>query len=132
MIDPNVWVSGLINPHGTPARVAAAVATKHVTAVISQHLVDELATVLARQKFRRWVILDDALAFVDALAREGDMRPEPVEVPNRVRDPDDDYLAALADATAATIVTGDDDLLAADLEPPAITPRQLLDRLGLN
>ncbi len=97
--------------------------------MVSQHLLDELAAVLARAEFCRWITLDDAIAFVDALGRDGDPRPEPDEVPHRVRDPDDDYLAALAGTTAATIVTGDDDLLAADLEPPAITPRQLLDRI---
>lgn len=43
----------------------------------------------------------------------------------------DDYLVALADTVAATIVTGDDDLLTADLEPPAISHRQTLDRLEL-
>ena len=129
VIDPNVWISGLINPRGTPAGVIAAVAAKRVTAVISRHLVDELAAVLVRPKFRRWITLADASAFVDALAREGDLHDAPVVVPGRVRDPDDDYLVALADAADAMIVTGDDDLLSADLHPRAITPRQLLDRL---
>ena len=89
-----MWISGLINPHGAPARVVAAVAAGRITAVISRRLLDELATVLTRPKLRRWI--------------------------------------ALADATSATIITGDDDLLAAGLEPPAITPRQLLDRLQLS
>lgn len=99
-------------------------------AVASQHLLDELATVLARPKFRRWIALADAVASVEALGREADLRPEPGAVPQRVRDPDDDYLVALGDAAEAVIVTGDADLLEADLTPPAITPRELLDRLG--
>lgn len=123
-------MSGPISPGGTLARIVAAVAAKQVRAVISQHLLDELATVLARPKFRRWIRLADSTAFVDALAREGDLRPEPDDVSSRVRDPNDDYLVALAEAAAAMIVTGDDDLLGADLDPPAITPRQLLARFG--
>ena len=50
------------------------------------------------------------------------------------RDPDDDYLVALATASGAdAIVTGDLDLLAVDpkqLSFEVVTPRQLVDRLG--
>jgi putative PIN family toxin of toxin-antitoxin system len=122
-------VSGLINPFGTPARVIEAVMTHRCTAIVTHHLLDELGAVLARPKFRRWIAIEDAVAFVVALKREGDLRPDPEETPSMVRDPDDDYLAALANAQAAEIVTGDADLLDADLTPPAITPRQLIDRL---
>ncbi len=125
-----MWVSGLINPYGTPARVIQAVLAGQVMAVANQHLLDELATVLARPKFRRWIALADAVASVEALGKEADLRPEPGAVPQCVRDPDDDYLVALGDAAEAVIVTGDADLLEADLTPPAITPRELLDRLG--
>lgn len=123
-------MSGLINPYGTPARVIQAVLARQVMAVANQHLLDELATVLGRPKFRRWIALADAVASVEALGREADLRPEPGAVRQRVRDPDDDYLVALGDAAEAVIVTGDADLLEADLTPPAITPRELLDRLG--
>lgn len=84
---------------------------RRVTAVVTQGLLDELAAVLARPKFRRWVDLDDALGFVEALGREALLRPDPVGVARRVRDPDDDYLVALAEAAEAVIVTGDADLL---------------------
>jgi predicted nucleic acid-binding protein len=53
----------------------------------------------------------------------------PADSSQHVRDPDDAYLVALAEATDAVIVSGDDDLLAAGLIPPAITPRALLERL---
>jgi len=125
-----VWISGLINPYGTPARVIQAVLARQVTAVMCQHLLNELATVLARPKFRRWISLADAAASIEALRTEADLCPDPAVVSQRVRDPDDDYLVALGDAADAVIVTGDADLLEADLIPPAITPRALLDRLG--
>jgi putative PIN family toxin of toxin-antitoxin system len=130
VIDPNVWVSGLINPYGAPARVIELVAVRLVTAVATRDLLDELAEVLGRPKFRRWFSLADAIASVEALEREADVRPDPDVVAQRVRDPDDDYLAAVADSAGAVIVTGDADLLEADLLPPAMTPRSMLERLG--
>jgi len=61
------------------------------------------------------------------------MHGDPVSPPRVLRDPDDDYLVALArDAGAVAIVTGDRDLLDhVGLEPPAIAPRQACERSGL-
>lgn len=53
VIDPNAWVSGLINPYGAPGDVVRAVIGGRVTAVVSQQLLDERAGVLARPKLRR-------------------------------------------------------------------------------
>lgn len=102
--------------------------TRRCTAVVTQRLLGKLSDVLARPKFRRWITTGDAAAFVVALRHEGDVRPDPTQMSGRVRGPDDDYLAALAEAEGVEIVTGDADLLKADLTPPAITPRQLIDR----
>lgn len=127
MIDPNVWVSALINPDGAPARVARAVAEGRVSAVVTEQLLEELAAVLLRPRFRRWFTVADASAFVEALRAHCDLRDAPGASSQAVRDPDDDYLVALAEAADAVIVTGDDDLLDADLTRRTITPRQLLD-----
>jgi putative PIN family toxin of toxin-antitoxin system len=125
-----VWISALINPYGTPARVVEAIISGNIVAVVSQRLLDELAAVLTRPKFRRWITVADAVAFVEALGGSADVHPDPQHPPRRVRDQDDDYLVALSEATAAAIVTGDADLLDAKLDPPAITPRGLLVRLA--
>lgn len=85
MIDPNAWVSAVINPYGTPARVAEAVARNVISAVIAP-----------------------------------------------IRDPNDAYLVALAQATGSLLVSGDEDLLAGHLDPPAISPAQLLDLLAVD
>lgn len=121
MIDPNVWVSAVINPYGTPARVAEAVARNVVSAAVSQQLLDELAAVLIRPKFRKWISTGDAVAFVDSLGAHADLR-----------DPNDAYLVALAEATGSLLVSGDEDLLAGHLDPPAISPAQLLDLLDVD
>lgn len=129
VIDPNVWVSALINPVGVPARVVEAVTGGEIVAAVTQHLLDELTAVLVRPKFRRWLSVADAVTFVEALGGYADLYPDPETPPSRLRDPDDDYLVALTEAASAVIVTGDADLLDADLEPPAITPRDLLTRI---
>ena len=124
-----MWVSAVINPYGTPARVVEAVADGVITAVVTQHLLDELAAVLIRPKFRRWISVADAIAFVESLGGHADLRDDPGPPTRGVRDPNDDYLVALAEAADAVIVTGDEDLLVAGIKPAAITPAQLLARL---
>lgn len=129
MIDPNVWISALINPYGAPARIVGAVGDGILVAVVTQRLLDELAAVLIRPKFRRWVSVADAVAFVESLGGQAELREEPDASLTPVRDPDDAYLVALAEAADALIVTGDDDLLSAELDPPAVAPAELLGRL---
>jgi predicted nucleic acid-binding protein len=88
-----------------------------------------LAGVLEREKFRRWVSTTDAEQFVQAVAGKAELHPDMPPPRPVTRDPDDDYLVALADTAGALLVTGDADLLDADLDPPALTPRALLDLL---
>lgn len=59
---------------------------------------------------------------------------DPTDPPHVLRDPNDDYLLALAaSAGAQAIVTGDKDLLEhPGLHPPAITARQAVEQLGLS
>lgn len=129
MIDPNVLISAMINPKGVPARVVAYVTTGQLIVVVTQHLLDELAGVLIRPKFRRWLSVADALAFVETLGGIAELHPDPGPPQHPVRDPNDDYLVSLAEATGAFLVSGDADLLEAKLSAPAISPRDLLDAL---
>jgi len=129
VIDPNVWVSALISPAGTTAGVIRAVLNGEVAAAASPHLLEELPAVLERDKFRRWVSLEDARAYVAAIADKADLHPDTGKASRSSRDPGDDYLIALAEQAGAVIVTGDDDLLAMDLQPHAMTPGALLDSL---
>lgn len=100
-----------------------------VIAVVSPRLVEELTSVLGRSKFRRWVSLSDAEEFAHALAARAELHTD-IPRPARVtRDPDDDYLVALSVSSGARLVTGDADLLDADLDPPALSPRDLLELL---
>jgi putative PIN family toxin of toxin-antitoxin system len=132
VIDPNVWISALLSPAGAPADVVRAVLAGEVIAVVSPQLLDELGTVLARTKFRRWISPTDAEEFVRAIAAKGEPHADVPEPTTATRDRDDDYLVALAVSADARLVTGDDDLLSADLDPPALSPRALIGLLRPN
>lgn len=115
MLDTNTYISAAISPSGTCAQLVELARQGRVRLVVSPHLLDELETRLAREKFRRWLTLDDVRVFVDALTLLADMvddRPEN-ETPHVCTDPDDNFLVALfQDAQAAILVSGDGAVLA--------------------
>lgn len=132
VLDPNVLISAAITPTGSLGRIVALIDAGTVVPLVTQHLLDEVADVLARPKIRRYIDAATAEAFVAELRRLAEWHNEPVDPPAVCRDPDDDYLLALAIASKAdALVSGDQDLHALDRAGvEIITPRELLDRLG--
>ena len=132
VLDPNVLVSAAITPAGALGQIVTLIDSGSVVPVVARQLVDELADVLGRPKLQRYIDPVGAEAFVAELGRLAEWHGNPVDPPHVCRDPDDDYLLALAiGSRAAALVSGDQDLLGlenAGLE--IITPRELLDRLG--
>lgn len=132
VIDPNVLVAAVLAPNGAPADCLRAHAEGRFELVASERLFGELATVLAREKFRRYLSVEQARRFVTALRRDALLHPDPSEPPPiACRDPDDAYLLALALAAEAhVLVSGDAHLL--ELCPPHLhiaSPREFLARL---
>lgn len=131
VLDPNVLVSAAISPAGPPRQILTAWTNERFELIISPGVLDELADVLARPKFRRFITNTIAIAFIDGLATDATIIKDPPDPPGISPDPDDDYLIALARAAEAEyIVSGDRDLLdITDPDPPVLTPRQFLDVL---
>lgn len=131
VLDVNVLISATIVRLGAPGEIVRHWRAGAFDLVVSPTLVAELDRVLSEPRIARRV---DA-AFVAVLraeimrdARIVDDPPAERVVP---RDPDDDYLVALAQAGRAhVIVTGDAHLLEADLRPRAVPPREFLARLA--
>jgi putative PIN family toxin of toxin-antitoxin system len=103
--------------------------------ITSPLLLREITSVLKRPRLRKYLSTDEALRFVADLAAQTILLTDPPGPPAAVcRDPNDDYLVALATARRAdAIVTGDPDLHAIDTEQldiEILTPRQLVDRLA--
>lgn len=124
-------VSGLISAHGTPASLVDLIDAGVVVPIVCPRLMDELRRVLHRPKFRRYVSTDQVTTFLSELALSAQHREDPTQPPSVSRDPDDDYLVALARmARADALISGDADLTDLDLaDPRVLTPRQLLDEL---
>jgi putative PIN family toxin of toxin-antitoxin system len=134
VVDPNVYVSAAISAGGPPAQLLEAAVEGQVVLLVSPLLLAELREVLERGKFRRWLALEDVEAFLQGLLLLAESVEDPAEslwsqVRPVCRDPDDDYLVALAEIEqAAMLVSGDGDLLA--LERPGLdvrTPRDAVE-----
>jgi putative PIN family toxin of toxin-antitoxin system len=131
VVDPGVLIAALITPGGVPARIIRTWIEGAFELVVSPHLLDELMTTLLRPKFRRWVGADDAVLFVETVRLAGILVEDPERIEPLSRDPDDDYLIALARAAGAVVlVSGDADLTTLDLrDPPVVDPRRFLSTL---
>jgi len=91
-------------------------------------LLDELERVLQRDKFRRYVDLDGVTEYLDLLRRDAQLTADPeTPPPIRCKDPDDDYLIALAHSQSAALVSGDSDLLELAEEIPVFPPTEFLE-----
>ena len=129
VFDTNTLVSRLLVPDSIPAR-AVHLGLETGDLLVSDATLDELAEVLARPKFDRYLRPGDRRRFFELLARVArrvDIRRPVIAC----RDPNDDKFLALAvNGQADALVTGDSDLLA--LHPfmgvPILSPKDFLVR----
>jgi len=131
VLDPNVIISGLLSPAGTPAEVLRAFDRGEFELVVSAALLEELARALGYPKLRRHIGKQDAdevLRWIgdSATACSDHDRPPPV----RSTDSGDDYLIALASAERALLVSGDRHLLELADQIPVFSPRDFLELLA--
>jgi putative PIN family toxin of toxin-antitoxin system len=132
VVDASVLVSALITRRDTPpSQVLRAWARERFELVVSLKLISEVAGVLARPKFERYVGPDEVSDFLDMLRSDAVVHPDPAVVERVTRDPRDDYLVALARAAEAVLVSSDRDVLEADTgDVEVLSAREFLDRLA--
>jgi putative PIN family toxin of toxin-antitoxin system len=134
VVDASVLLSASVAAPNTPlALLMGAVRSGTVEMVVCEQLLGEVRRGLDSAYFRGRLTTEERETSLAAIGRIGWRMADPVAPSRVVRDPDDDYLVALAKASTATaIVTGDRDLLDHEgLEPPAITARAACVRFGL-
>lgn len=128
VIDSNVLISARLSPHGAPGRLLAAWLDGCFELIVSPTLLAEMAGVLERPKFRRWLTVDEARKFVRTLGASATLIDDPPRQWQGLRDPNDAYLLTLARAAQADyLVSGDGDLTSLD-DPrtPVIAPADFL------
>lgn len=130
VLDPNVIISALLPPEGTPAAILKAWSVGGFDLVASPLLLAELERALAYPKLRTRINTGEATAIVEWLERSASIVPDPDEpAPHASEDPGDDYLIALAAHERAALVSGDRHLLALAGELPIYTPAEFISLL---
>lgn len=114
VVDTNVFVSGLINPHGPPGKILNTLRAKRFTLVTSPEINEEILEVLDRPHIRDKyglgnLIFDVAFILWEVAEQAADLPPVTASP-----DPDDNkFLSAAIGGHAQYLVTGDSrDLLA--------------------
>jgi putative PIN family toxin of toxin-antitoxin system len=128
VVDPGVLVSAIITPAGPPAEIVRAVRDGRLELVVSPHLLAELRAVLDRDKFRRYVSVEEVDEYLEGLALLATTFEDPQVTHAPAGDPADEYLLALARVTGAWLVSGDAGVLGQS-QPGlrTLTPRALVD-----
>ncbi len=130
VVDVNVLVSGVLSAKGRSADLLRANRDGQFELVVSELLLAELKRTLAYPKLRKRIPLEKAASFVNWVRDHGTVVEDPASPPPvSSRDPDDDYLLALAIDRRAYLVTGDQDLLVLSDDLPILTPAQFATKL---
>lgn len=130
VLDPNIYVSGLLSPTGAPAGVLRAWRDGRFEAVVSPALLSELKRVLAYPKLRKRITGEHAAAFLAYLEANAEVAADGASAV-RTADPDDDYLVGLAHHARAAVVSGDRHLLDLADRLPIFTARDWIERLDV-
>lgn len=134
VVDASALLSGIVGADvAPPARLVEALLDGHFESVVCPRLLGEVRRGLTRPYFLARIDPADAARAVREIALASVQLRDPREPPSILRDPNDDYLVALAQTSGArAIVTGDRDLLDhAGLRPPALTVRAACDLLAI-
>jgi uncharacterized protein len=125
VVDVNVLIPGVLSAKGSPVEILRASRDGQFELVVSELLLAELKRTPAYPKLRKRITPAKAAAFVGWVRDHGTVAEDPATPPPiGSRDPDDEYLLALAIDRRAYLVTGDQDLLVLSADLPILTPAQ--------
>jgi putative PIN family toxin of toxin-antitoxin system len=134
VLDANIVLSAFVGrPAAPPALLLAGIHNGDLEAVACPLLIEEVRETLAEPYFRSLLSELEAREAIEAYSDLALMLQNPTDIESVLRDPEDDYLVALARISGAkAIITGDKDLLDhLDLHPQAIEARAACELLGL-
>jgi uncharacterized protein len=108
VLDTNVLVSGMINPHGAPGRIVDLIREGQVHLVVDDRILAEYRDVLRRPRFRRYFSLQDVRDIMVFLERNTTYLV-PTQSVAGLPDADDVPFLELALAAKVPLVTGNAD-----------------------
>jgi putative PIN family toxin of toxin-antitoxin system len=107
IVDTNILLSALINPHGLPAKLIDAWRLQRYTLVTSAEQLLEFGEVARRPALRKFIVPVRVGTFMNDLRELADVLVRLPKV-DRSTDPADNYLLAMAEAGRADyLVSGD-------------------------
>lgn len=128
VLDTNVIVSALLFPESKPGQAFFEACTRGEL-LLSDETVEEIADVLRRQKFDRYVLPVERDHFLATLIRQAKL-VQPTERIRVCHDPKDDkWLELAVSGSAASLISGDRDLLqlASIRGIPIVTPARFVE-----
>ncbi len=130
VLDPNVLISAVLAPNGSPTRVLRSWLDGAYELIVSELLVGELERAFGYPKLRKRVDEAEVVELVALLRRQAHVFDDPGNAPEtRSPDPGDDYLLALAAVARAVLVSGDMHLLGLAGHLPVYSPAAFLELL---
>jgi uncharacterized protein len=109
ILDTNIWVSFLISK--SLAKLDKFIIDGKVKLIFSDESLAEFVEVISRKKLKKYFSQSDVVELFEFMHKYGTVVNVQSEI-NKCRDPDDNFLLALAkDGKANYLVTGDNDLL---------------------
>lgn len=117
VIDPGVLVAGVLSPAGAPAQLLRAWQQGMFDLVVCPMLLDELRRVFSYPRIAARITADEASRLIATMELGAVLVADPDDIRSVCRDPDDDYLFAVASGDADVLVSGDKDVLDAAAPP---------------
>jgi uncharacterized protein len=107
VIDTNILLSALINPHGLPAKLVDAWRSQRYTLITSGEQLIELGQVAQRNALRKYVVPARVGAFINDLRELAEVLVRLPKI-DRLTDPADNYLLAMAEGGRADYLASGD------------------------
>lgn len=129
VLDTNVLVSGLLNPHGTPGQILVAVMAERIEVVYDPRLLTEYRRVLLQREFPfEAADAEEILAVIEDTGPSVASSPLPKPLPHRADEP---FLEAAIAGDAEYLVTGNIRHFPARLRQgvKVVSPAEFLDAL---
>lgn len=129
VLDANVLLSAALKPDGPPAQILRHILDGGLELVVCDQLLAEIERTLVLPRIDARLPPGRAPDVLALIRSEATVAATPADPPARSRDPEDDYLLALAESTRSILVTGDADLLELASEYPVWTVARILEAL---